>query len=203
MSDSVGHAHARCPCTDRSGEQRAQRIGIGPGRVLGDVHHRQPFPYGECDRVFRALLQEIEAPPFRVLANRARPDKRTALDRHAGALRDLGDRLDVGHHGPRGAVGPDLQLFAGDRPRQPLHVARHVRTGARQTDVDRVDAKRVHAAQDIDLLLDRRRPDGRRLQPVPQRLVVQHGDRARTGSVVVPVVNQRVRRDAQEVTCDP
>ena len=52
-----------------------------------------------------------------------------------------------------------------------------LRPGAGQADVGGVDAERVHVVQDLDLLVDRRRPHRRRLQPVAQRLVVEHRDR--------------------------
>ena len=71
------------------------------------------------------------------------------------------------------------------------------RTGAGQADVGGVDAERVHVAEDVDLLIDRRHAHRRRLQAVAQRLVVQHRDRrTRAGRVVVPVVDQRMGRYA-------
>ena len=65
-----------------------------------------------------------------------------------------------------------------------------------------VDPKGVHPGEDVDLLVDGRRPYRGGLEPVAQRLVIQHGDRQRfAGSVVIPVVRQRMRRDCQIVTC--
>src|SRR5439155_3517709 len=60
--------------------------------------------------------------------------------------------------------------------------------------------ERVHAVENFDLLLDRRVADRRRLQAVAKRLVVQHRDGTRAGGVVIPVVNQRVGRNAQGAT---
>src|SRR5439155_17517627 len=84
-------------------------------------------------------------------------------------------------------------------PGKPLGVLRHFRTGARQSDVGGVDAERIHVVQDVDFFLDRWIPYRRRLQSVTQRLVVEHGNGAWTGGVVVPVVYQRMRLDAQSI----
>ena len=58
-------------------------------------------------------------------------------------------------------------------------VAHDMRTRAGQPDVGGVDAQRVDQVEDANLLVDARRPDRRRLQPVAQRLVVEHDDRRR------------------------
>jgi hypothetical protein len=95
------------------------------------------------------------------------------------------------------AVGADLHAPVGDRAREPLDVTRHFRPGAGQADIRRIDAERVHVPQDLDLLVDGRRPHRRRLQSVPQRFVVEHRHRpggAFGDRVVIPVVDQRVRR---------
>ena len=65
-------------------------------------------------------------------------------------------------------------LRVHDLARQTLHVLHDVRPGARQPDVRGVDAEVVDEMKDADLLLDRRHPHGWRLQPVPQRLVIEH-----------------------------
>ena len=66
-----------------------------------------------------------------------------------------------------------------------------VRAGAGQADVGGVDAELVDQVQDLDLLLDGRRPHRRRLQPVAQRLVVEHHAlRLGRRADLVPVVNQ-------------
>ena len=98
-----------------------QRVGIGAGRVLGDVHHRQPFAHREGDRLLGQPQQLVERPALGVLPDRARADERAALDRHAGALRDLGDRPDVGDHRARRAVGLHAQPL---RRRSPAPAAR-------------------------------------------------------------------------------
>ncbi len=78
--------------------------------------------------------------------------------------------------------------------REALDVAHHVRSGARQSDVHRIDVERLHQVEDAQLLIDRRGADARRLQAVAQRLVVEHHRPGRIRRRVdrVPVVNQRV-----------
>ena len=108
-------------------------------------------------------------------------------------MRDLHDGLDVGLERAGGAVGRDRQAVVGDFPGEALDVGDHVRARPGQADVRRVDPQVVHQVQERDLLLDGRRAHRGRLQPVPERLVVEH-DGARHGLVgAVPVVDERVR----------
>ena len=87
---------------------------------------------------------------------------------------------------------PDREPGVDDLPREPLHVTNDVRSGTRQTDVCRVDAEAIDQMQDAQLFVDRRHPDGRRLEAVAQGLVVkQDGPRCRRLSPV-PVVNERM-----------
>src|SRR5262249_42922940 len=79
----------------------------------------------------------------------------------------------------------------------------HMRSRAGQADVGGIDPERVHAVQDVDLLVDAGIPDGRRLQAVPQCLVIEHHERAATGrddGIMVPGVNQRMRRNPHLTT---
>ena len=73
---------------------------------------------------------------------------------------DVGNRLDVGGHRPRGTVGADAKRLRGDLRGKPFDVAHHVRARARQTDIRRVDAERIEQVQNLELLIDRRRTDG-------------------------------------------
>jgi hypothetical protein len=193
MADRIGYAQPRCARPERGREERPQRSRIRACRILRDVQHLQPFANGEPNRVLGGLLQKFERPPFRVPPDRTRPDKCAAFDRNPGPLGNLGDRSDIGRHRARCAVRPDFQTELANRPRQTLDVGGDLRSGSRQADVCGVDSERVHALKDVDLLVDGGRPHGRRLQPVSQRLVVQHGDSARTGAVRVPIMDQRVR----------
>src|SRR5690606_26531339 len=88
-------------------------------------------------------------------------------------LYDGRDRLDVGAHGPGRAVGSDRQLRASDLGGERPDVRAGTRPCARQTDVRGVDAQLAHEVQDLDLSLDRRVRDGRALEPVTERLVVE------------------------------
>ena len=110
----------------------------------------------EGDRLLGQPEQLIERPALRVLPQRARSDERAALDRHAGALRDLGDRRDVGHQRAGGAVGLDGEPRDGDLACQPLDVPDHLRSGAGQADVRRIDAQPIDQVKDLELLLDGR-----------------------------------------------
>src|SRR4029077_1967791 len=69
-----------------------------------------------------------------------------------------------------------------------------------QADIGGVDAEPVHMVKELDFLVDGGRADRWRLEPVSQRLVIEHRDGARRRSVVVPVVDQRVRRRAHRKT---
>ena len=100
-----------------------------------------------------------------------------------------------------GAVRADLQPAVANRAREAFDVSGHFGAGARQADVGGVDAEPVHAVEEVDLLLDGRRADRRRLQPVAQRLIVEHRHGTGTGGIVVPVVDQRMRGDTHGATC--
>ena len=77
----------------------------------------------------------IDVPSLDVLADRAGTDEGVGLDLDSGALLDLGDRRDVGEHGPSGAGGLELQLAVLDVERQLGDVAEGPRPGSREADV--------------------------------------------------------------------
>ena len=111
---------------------------------------------------------------------------------HARPLHDLDNGLDVGDDGSRRAIRPNLQPLIADLAGEALDVADDMRPGARQTDVRGIDAKTIDQVQDPQLFVDRGAPDGRRLQSIPERLVVQE-DRPRPRRVsLVPVVDEPV-----------
>jgi hypothetical protein len=163
-------------------------------RVLGDVHHPQTLLHREPDGLFGGLLQELDRPALGVLADRAGADEGTALDRDAGPLNSLGNRPDIRDHRARRAVRGDLQPPIGDRAGQALDVGGHMRARAGKTDVRRVDPEDVHPLEQIELLLDRRGAHRRRLQPITQRLVVEHHRRPAGGAFSVPIVNERMEQ---------
>ena len=156
MPNGIGNAEPRRARVDRGLKQPAQRLRVRPRRILGDVHHLQAVAYAKADRLFRAALQVVDRPVFRVDSNRARADEAAALDRQPGLLHDVGDRLNVGENGARGAIGLHAEAAIEDLVGQPLDVASHVRTGARQPDIGGVDADTVEQMEDAKLLLDGR-----------------------------------------------
>jgi len=194
MPHRVGNHHGARAALNRRRVKALQRPGIGPCGVFRDIHHGQPLLDREGNRVLGETQQLIERPPFRILADRTRPDERAALDGKAHALRDLRDGTDVGDHGARGAVRLHVQALVHDFAREPLDVAHDVRAGAGQPDVRRIDPEPIDQVQDAQLLLDGRAPHGRRLQPVAQRLVVKHHDGRFRRADVVPVVDERMHR---------
>ena len=71
VADRVGNADALRAGVDRALVDRAQRLGIGARRVLGDVHHLEAFLHRERDRFFGVAQQPVERPALGVLADRA------------------------------------------------------------------------------------------------------------------------------------
>jgi hypothetical protein len=170
--------------------EQSQLLRVGSRRVFGHVHDPQAFFDRKGNRAFGAGSEIVEAPPFRVLANRAGSDERATLNRQARPLRDLDDWRDVGNERSRGAVGANLHAIVADGPRQLFDILRDLRPGPGQSDVCRIDAERVHVPENLDPFIDGRRADRRRLQTIPQRLVVQQRLwMTRTDRVVIPVVN--------------
>ncbi len=76
--------------------------------------------------------------------------------------------------------------------REALDVPHDVGAGAGQADIGGIDPEPIDQVEDPQLLVDARAPHGRRLQAVPERLVVQQ-DRAGARCVsLVPVVYEPV-----------
>ncbi len=168
-------------------------FGIAAGGVLGHVHDVEAEPDRILHGVFRGALQEVVGPVFGVAADGAGADEGRHLDGNAGGLHDLGDRTNVVLMRAGCAVGLDLQLGAADLARQRLAMRLRARARAGQADVEHVDADGFHQVKDLDLLLDGRIADRRRLQPVAQRFVIQQDAPSRDhrlGVDCVPVVNQ-------------
>ena len=190
MADRVADADAPGPGSDRRRVELADVVGVRPGRVLGHVHDRKPLAHGERHGRLGQAEHAVEVPVLGVLPDRRGADEAGDLDRDPDALRDLDDRQDVGLDGPRGAVGPDLHPRVHDLARQPFDRGDDVRARARQADVRRVDAERLHQVEDRDLVLDRRAPHGRRLEPVAQRLVVDLDGARGPGKTAPPALFQ-------------
>ena len=201
-SASRGRPCRRCRAAfapARMRRREEQRAAIrGSARVVSSVTYItvRPSFTAKRSRVLGALAQVVERPAFRVLADRARADERAALDRHAGPLRDLDDRLDVGDDGARGAVGADLQPLVADRARQALDVRGDCGPApGRPMSAVSMPSASMWCRMSIFSSM-RRRAHRRRLQAVAQRLVVEHRDadagRPRRGSS---------RRSADAVRC--
>ena len=71
MARCVAEAEAARARVDGGAEERAEHVGVGAGRVLGDEHHRQAVPDGEADRRFGQPEQRVDVPALGELADRA------------------------------------------------------------------------------------------------------------------------------------
>ena len=74
------------------------------------------------------------------------------------------DGADVGFDRSRGAVGANLHAVGGDFAGQGFGVRDGARAGARESDVEGVDAERFHQVQDFDFFFDAGIVDGGILQ---------------------------------------
>ena len=173
VADGVGEAEAARAPADRVPVEGAQRLGVGAGGVLGDEHHRQPLADGEGDRGLARAEEVVERPVLGVLADGRGADEGRGLDRDPGRLRDAHDRLDVGLHGARGAVGGERELLLGDLAREVERVGARARAGAGEADVGGGDAERDHQVEQRLLVLDGGIGDRRTLQAIAQRLIVR------------------------------
>ena len=195
VTDGIGDADAMRAGADRGAVDAAQRFRIGAGRVFRHQEDRQPFLDRERHRRLGRPFEVIDGPVLDVLPQRARPDERRDLDRHAGALRDLGDRRDVVDHRARRRVRPQLHPAIDDLPRDALDIRRDRRARRRQADVGGVHAERFHQVEDFELALDAGGLDRRTLQAVAQRLVIQHHRRPdEPAADGVPIVGEGVHQ---------
>ncbi len=194
VADGVADADAHGARVHRRGVERLDLFRLGPDGVLGDVHDRDAVLRGEANSLSRLPDHPVKVPLLGELPDRRGADEEVGLDGDADALGDVDDGTDVVLvRAPRRARR-DGELLLDDLARQPLDGALHVRPGAGEADVGVVDADGVHEVQDADFLLDRRIGDGRRLQPVAQRLVVEldlfRGRPRRLLAGHVPVVDE-------------
>ena len=124
--------------------QRAQRLGVGARRVLGDVHHVQALARPRTSIASSVLPQQaVEVQPSVYWRIGDEPMNVHALDRHAGPLRDLDDRR-MSATMVRAAQFGRTDSSASTISRASRSTSRDdVRAGAGQADVGRVDAERV------------------------------------------------------------
>jgi hypothetical protein len=86
-----------------------------------------------------------------------------------------------------------VQFGVDDLARQPFDIAHDMGSRTGEADVGGIDAERIDQMQNANFLVDIRASDRRRLQPIAQRLIVQHHAAGRRGALEpVPVINQRM-----------
>ena len=135
MANRVADADALGPFFDGGAVEPSERVGVGAGGVLGDVHDRQTVLAGKANGIPRVVNHLVDRPALGVLTDWARADEGRHLDRDADPLGDLDDRLDVRLERARGAERLDLQSLVADLARQPLHVPLRPWPGSRQAQV--------------------------------------------------------------------
>ena len=188
VTDGVRETDPPRPRLDRGREEPGERPGPRPCRVLCDVHDIEPLADGELDGVARRRQDLIHIPVLCVLADRRASDEGGDLDVEAGRLLDARHGFDVGPDRAGGRIGLDREPSIGNLASQREARLVSAGPGAGKADVDRVDAEVHHEVEEFDLLLDRRILDGRILEAVAQRLVVQFDP----GSRVVVAPRKRV-----------
>jgi hypothetical protein len=119
------------------------------------------------------LEEPFQIPILRVLSNGAGADERGALDGPSDLLRNLDDGIDVRFESTSRAIGRDGEFLVDDLLRQPQDLFLNMGARAGQTYVDGMNPEIVHEVKDLELLLDGRRGDGRTLEAVPERFVVE------------------------------
>ena len=173
MSGGIANHDGARPAVDRGRVKTLHHLRIAAARVLGDVHRFEAQRHGELHGFFRGLKQEVVGPAFGVAANRTGANEGRGLNVQPGALHDLGDRPDVILVGAGGAVGANLHLVADDLAGQRLAIRDCARSGAGQSQIERVDAQGFHQMQDLNFLCNRGIAHRRRLQPIAQGLIVE------------------------------
>ena len=153
---------------------RPEVFGAGPGGVLGHEHYLKTLPGGIADGVGDGSLQAVEIPPLDPLPDRTRADEQRGLDCHPAELLRLQDGIDVGAMRATRAVRGDPELLGLDRPGEDDNVSQRRSACAGIADVGSVDPDAGQQSQERLFLLDARLADRRTLQPVAERLVVQH-----------------------------
>ena len=195
MADRVAKNDGASSGTNRGRIQRDHGGRVGANGVFGDVHDRQARRRGEFHGFFGGALEVIDGPVFDQAANRAGTEKCGGFERHADFFGNFDDGLDVVLMGARRAIRANLHARVDNFARQRFGVRISARAGARQADIHGVNAERFHQVQDFDFFTDAGIVDGRILQAVAQRFIVEHhaatGGNFRAG-VGVPVVDEFV-----------
>ncbi len=156
MSHSVANDDGLGSAIDGRGVHALDGFRIAACGVFGDVHHVEPVRHRELHRMLSRSQQEVVGPVFGVAADGAGPDEGRRFDGNSGALHNLGDGPDIVLMGARRTVGLDVEARAADLSGQCLGVRHGARPGARQPDVEHVDADLFHQVEDLDFLFDGR-----------------------------------------------
>ena len=193
MSGGIAEHDGARAIANRGEVELLDGFRVAARRVFGRVHDLQALRDRIFDGLFGGFEEKVDRPAFGKAAQRTRSEKCRNLDRQAGLLRDLDDGTDVVFMRAGRAVGTDLHFVRDDFTRQGGNVLHGARSGAGQTEIERVDAERFHQMEDFDFLLDRGIANGGRLQAVAQSFIgQQHRPRRphRLRVQPVPVVDE-------------
>src|SRR5262249_43908732 len=135
VSNGVADANAPRAGFDGRRVQRANRVGMSAGRILGHVHDGKPVRSSELDCIFGGSQHHLERPAFGVLSNRAGSYKGAGFDRCTHLLGDVDDGLNVGANGSGGAIGTDVEFVVDNFLCESCHVGGRARSGSGKTDV--------------------------------------------------------------------
>src|SRR6202011_397429 len=192
VADRIADCDARRALLDRGAKELTERLGLRPGRVLGDIEHGQLVLPRETDGLARVVDHLVDGPAFGVLANRTGTDERRDLDRDADPLRDLDHRPDVDLERSCRAERLDAQALVANLLGETFDIGNRARARTWKTKVDRTDAELVGQVQEAKLVFDIGVAHRRALDAIAERLIVNgHGVgwlRRRVDRV--PVVNQ-------------
>src|SRR2546421_7713544 len=143
MANRIADGNSCRPFIDGRPKETAQRLGLSPGRVLGDVENRQPAFSRKPHSISRVIDHLLDRPAFGVLADRTGPDEGGNLDWDADLLGDLHHRADIDLEGASGAERLDGQTLITNFFRQTGDIGDRARTGAGKTKVDRSDTELI------------------------------------------------------------
>src|SRR5438128_11016410 len=144
MPRSIANYNGAGAAINRSSIESLQRLGVAAGSVLGDVDHLKPEGDPVLNSLVGGLQEKIFGPALGMTTNRAGSDKGGGCDFEAGFLHDFRDRTNVILVSAGGTVGLDLHFLADDFLRQRAHMLHGAEACSRQSQVECVDAERLH-----------------------------------------------------------
>ena len=173
-------------------------LGVRTRRVFGHKHDRNIVFHGVRDGFLHRGHQFLHRPTFRVLANGAGTEEGRGLDFHLVFCLHLHEGLNVAHEGSNGRTRPNGVIVFSNVREHGVDVISMMRTCPGQTEVDFLQTKLFHVAEEFDFLLDGGVSGTGALKSVAQRLVVKPHPVRMVCSVAfnlvlhgVPIVNQR------------